>query len=51
MRQAKLLKLLYRACLHHDVRVERMLFVKEIDKILKRRLSEKVFDAKWTVFD
>jgi hypothetical protein len=50
MRQAKLLKQLYRACLHHDVRVERMLFVKEIDKILKR-LSEKVFDAKGTVFD
>jgi len=50
MRQAKLLKQLYRACLHHDVRVERMLFVKEIDKILKR-LSEKGFDSKWTVFD
>jgi hypothetical protein len=51
MRQAKLLKQLYRACLHHEVRVERMLFVKEIDKILKRRLSEKRFDSKWTVFD
>ena len=50
MRQAKLLKQLYRACLHDDVRVERMLFVEEIDKILKC-LSEKGFDGKWTVFD
>ncbi len=51
MRQAKLLKQLYRACFLHDVRLERNLFLKEISKIFKRRESGKGFNPKWTNVD
>jgi len=49
MKQCKLVKALYRACLDNDAEKIQKLRVKEFDKIFKHRAEGKPFNAKWTV--
>ena len=49
MKQKKLIKQLYHACLEHDQEKMVELRKKEFQKIVKRRESDKQFNAHWTV--
>jgi len=49
MKQRKLLKKLYRACVDHDTETVSELRKKEFAKILKHRAEGKSFTAKWTL--
>jgi len=49
MKQKKLLKKLYQACLSHDVKAISELRKAEFAKILKHRAEGKPFTGKWSV--
>jgi hypothetical protein len=49
MKQKKLLKKLYQACLSHDVKAISELRKTEFAKILKHRAEGKPFTGKWSV--
>jgi hypothetical protein len=48
MKQAKLVKLVYQACLDKDPEVIAKLRQLEFKKIFKHKAQHKPFDAKWT---
>ena len=49
MKQSKLVRRLYQACLDQDAEKQLELRKKEFAKILKHRAQGKPFDAKWTL--
>lgn len=49
MKQRKLIKQLYRACLDHDTEKLSMLRRQEFEKILKRKAEGKNFSTKWAL--
>ena len=49
MKQIKLIKKLYKACLSHNVGKQQELYKKEFAKIFKHRNLGKHFTPKWTV--
>lgn len=49
MKQKKLLKELYDACLNKDKDKEQQLIRKEFDKIFKRVIKGKKFGPNWTI--
>jgi hypothetical protein len=49
MKQRKLLKKLYRACVDHDTETIVELRKKEFAKILKHKAEGKSFSTKWTL--
>jgi len=49
MKQSKLLKKMYIACIEHDTEKQKELQQKEFVKIFKRKEAGKHFTAKWTI--
>jgi hypothetical protein len=49
MKQSKLVKKMYQACLEHDVGRQRELTLIEYSKIFKRKHAGKYFTPKWTI--
>jgi hypothetical protein len=49
MKQNKLVKKIYQACVDHNIEKQQELRQKEFAKIFKHKAAGKPFDAKWTV--
>jgi len=49
MKQSKLVRNVYRACIDHDAEKQQELRKKEFAKIVKHKAAGKSFDAKWTL--
>jgi hypothetical protein len=49
MKQSKLVRKVYRACIDHDAEKQLELRRKEFAKIIKHKAAGKSFDTKWTL--
>jgi len=49
MKQSKLVRKVYQACISHDVKKQLELRLKEFAKIVKHKAAGKAFDTKWTL--
>jgi hypothetical protein len=49
MKQSKLIRKVYRACISHDAKKQLELRLKEFAKIIKHKAAGKAFDTKWTL--
>jgi len=49
MKQSKLVRKVYQACLDHDTEKQEKLRKKEFAKIVKHKAAGKLFDGKWTL--
>jgi hypothetical protein len=49
MKQSKLVRKVYRACIDHDAEKQQKLRRKEFAKIVKHKAAGKSFDTKWTL--
>jgi len=49
MKQSKLVRKVYRACIDHDAKKQQELRKKEFAKIVKHKAAGKSFDGKWTL--
>jgi hypothetical protein len=49
MKQSKIIRKIYKACIDHDAEKVAKYKKKEFKKIFKRKEKGKTFDAKWTV--
>ena len=49
MKQSKLVRKVYQACIEHDVEKQQELRRKEFAKIIKHKVQGKAFDTKWTL--
>jgi hypothetical protein len=49
MKQSKLVRKVYRACIDHDDEKQQKLRRKEFAKIVKHKAAGKSFDTKWTL--
>jgi hypothetical protein len=49
MKQSKLVRKVYRACISHDAEKQLELRRKEFAKIVKHKAAGKLFDTKWTL--
>jgi hypothetical protein len=49
MKQSKLVRKVYQACLEHNVEKQQELRRKEFAKIVKHKAQGKAFDTKWTL--
>jgi hypothetical protein len=49
MKQSKLVRKVYRACIDHDAEKQQKLRRKEFAKIVKHKAAGKLFDTKWTL--
>ena len=49
MKQSKLIRKVYRACIDHDASKQYKLRLKEFAKILKHKAQGKPFTARWTI--
>jgi hypothetical protein len=49
MKQSKLVRKVYRACIDHDAEKQQKLRLKEFAKIVKHKAAGKSFDTKWTL--
>jgi hypothetical protein len=49
MKQSKLVRKVYQACVEHDVVKQQELRLKEFAKIIKHRANGKSFTPKWTL--
>ena len=49
MKQSKLIRKVYQACIEHDAEKQQKLCLKEFAKIFKYKTAGKAFDTKWHV--
>jgi hypothetical protein len=49
MKQQKLVKQVYKACVEHNVKRQQELRLKEFAKIVRHKAAGKSFDTKWTL--
>jgi hypothetical protein len=49
MKQTKLIRKVYQACIDHDAERQQKLRRKEFVKIVKHKAAGKAFDTKWTL--